>query len=420
MEERKKIIVSLLISAASGAIGAIFVLSLAPFVRPQLAFLFPQKNAIKSEQKVIQPPQNPLLASEKPDEERVVQVVKQAQPAVVAVLVSADVPTQQTLPQFYSQDPLFEQFFGQQPQQQQAPTADGPQRVAGGSGFFVSADGLIVTNKHVVQLSGFAADKLYYKIQTNAGKTYDAKLLAADPILDLAFLKVENAGDERFTYLELGDSSQLMPGQSVIAIGNALDEFRNSVTQGVVSGLNRRIVAGDGVGSEVIEEAIQTDAAINPGNSGGPLLDLNGKVVGVNSAVSDQGQNLGFAIPSQVLQRDLDSVNKDGKIARPFLGVRYIMVTPELIKANQLKVDHGALIMRGENRNELAISPGSPADKAGLKENDIILEVDGQKIDEEHSLSSLIGKHAVGDEVTLKIYSAGEEKTVKAKLEEMK
>jgi len=417
MEERKRFIISLLASAASGAVGAILVLSLAPFVRPQFAILFPQKGTDIVREKVIEPPQNPLLAAEKPDEERVVQVVKQAQPAVVAILVSADVPSQQTRSQFYFQDPLFEQFFGSQPQQ--VPATDGPQRIAGGSGFFVSADGLIVTNKHVVQLSGLAQDRVYYKIQTNTGKTYDAKLLAADPILDLAFLKIENANGERFTYLELGDSAQLMPGQSVIAIGNALDEFRNTVTQGVVSGLNRRIVAGDGAESEVIEEAIQTDAAINPGNSGGPLLDLNGKVVGVNSAVSSQGQNLGFAIPSHVIKRDLDSVNKNGRIARPFLGVRYIMVTPELIKANQLKVDHGALIMRGENRSELAISPGSPADKAGLKENDIILEVDGSVIDEEHSLSSLIGKYGVGDEVTLKIYSAGGEKTIKARLEEM-
>ncbi|MDQ7815127.1 MAG: trypsin-like peptidase domain-containing protein [Patescibacteria group bacterium] len=415
----KNKIVYLSAAVLSGALGAVLVLSLAPFVRPQISLLMQKKPVDNGEEKVIQP-QSPMLAAEKPDDERVVQVVKQAQPAVVAVLVYADIPSQQANNQFYLQDPLFEQFFGPQPQVPQVPSADGPQRIAGGSGFFVSADGLIVTNKHVVQFNGLAQDKVHYKIQMSTDKTYDAKLLAADPVLDLAFLKVENAGDVRFTYLELGDSSQLMPGQSVIAIGNALDEFRNTVTQGVVSGLNRRIVAGDGVESEVIEEAIQTDAAINPGNSGGPLLDLNGKVVGVNSAVSDRGQNLGFAIPSHVIKRDLDSINKDGRIARPFLGVRYIMVTPELIKANQLKVDHGALIMRGENRSELAISPGSPADKAGLKENDIILEVDGTAIDENHSLSSLVGKHAVGDEVTLKVYSAGEETMIKAKLDEMK
>jgi S1-C subfamily serine protease len=187
-----------------------------------------------------------------------------------------------------------------------------------------------------------------------------------------------------------------------------------------VSGLNRRIIAGDGADSGIIEEAIQTDAAINPGNSGGPLLDLNGNAIGLNTAVSDQGQLLGFALPSNIVRRDVESVQKLGRIVRPFLGVRYELITDELVQKNQLSVDHGALIIRGDTKTDLAVAPGSPADKAGLVENDIILEVDGRAVDEEHSLGALIGHHAPGDQVTIKFLHAGAEKTTTVTLDELK
>jgi serine protease Do len=174
------------------------------------------------------------------------------------------------------------------------------------------------------------------------------------------------------------------------------------------------------MGSELIEGAIQTDAAINPGNSGGPLLNLEGQVVGVNTAVSNEGQLIGFAQPINEAKRVIDSVKKFGKIVRPYVGVRYVLINEHIKTANQLSVDYGALITRGESRTDLAIMPGSPADKAGLEENDIILEINGQKIDRDHSLARLIAQRAPGDEVTLKVLSKGQEKEVKVKLEEYK
>ncbi|MFZ2803674.1 MAG: trypsin-like peptidase domain-containing protein [Patescibacteria group bacterium] len=375
-----------------------------------------------------------LAASE---DQTTIAVVKHAQPSVVAVLVNQ--PTQQLQPQDMSipMDP-FEQFFdgnGQQvPAPQSAPVpgsdnsgsdnGDGASanngsnvpstsQVAGGSGFFVSTDGIVVTNKHVVDFQDAT-----FTVLTSDGKKYPATVLATDPVLDLAFLKVSGTG---FPVLSFDDSDNLVAGQSVVAIGNALDQFRNTVTKGIVSGLNRRVDAGDDSGAdEVIEGAIQTDAAINPGNSGGPLLDLNGNVVGINTAVSQDGQSLGFALPANLISHDAQSVEKTGKIVRPFLGVRYELIDDELVKANQLPVDHGALVVRGDQKDQLAVSPGSPADKAGIVENDIILTVNGTSIDEDHSLSSLIGNFAPGDKVTLTLLHAGKTKTVTVTLDTLK
>ena len=165
---------------------------------------------------------------------------------------------------------------------------------------------------------------------------------------------------------------------------------------------------------------IQTDASINPGNSGGPLLNLAGQVIGINTAIVQNAQNIGFAIPINEVKNTIESVKQSGRIIRPWLGIRYVLIDKSIAEANKLSVDYGALIVRGENRTDLAVIPGSPADKAGLVENDIILEVNGKKINENNPLSSVIGKFKVGDEITLKILRKGEEKEVKVKLEEMK
>lgn len=346
------------------------------------------------------------------EEEATIRVVKAAQPAVVAILVFSKMPrVAQPRVQFFpfGQNP-FEPFpFPRDPGEKDQ---GGKRQVGGGSGFFVSADGIVATNKHVIDF-----ENAELQVQTAEGKKYTAKVLGSDPRLDVAFLKVEG---KDFRYLTFGDSNKLEPGQTVIAIGNALDEFRNTITKGIVSGLNRRIVAGNGFTTELIEEAVQTDAAINPGNSGGPLLDLRGRIVGLNTAVSERGQSLGFAIPSNTVKRDFEMITKLGRIVRPFLGVRYQIITEEIIRKNQLKVDHGALIVRGADRSELAVAPGSPAEKVGLVENDILLEIENQRIDEEHSLSSLIGRHAPDDEVRIKVLHAGEERIVTVKLDEMK
>ncbi len=350
------------------------------------------------------------------EESLIIDVVEKANPAVVSVIITKDVPI---FEQYYQEfdpfgDDFFNDFFGnngfrfQIPQQKQNGTEK--REVGGGSGFFISSDGYIVTNKHVVE-----DDKAEYTVLTNDGKKYDAEILAKDSALDVAILKVK--GND-FPYLSFGDSDRLKLGQTVIAIGNALAEFRNSVSVGVVSGLSRSVTAGDLFGrSERLEGVIQTDAAINPGNSGGPLLDIKGNVVGVNVAVSRGAENIGFALTSNAVKSIADSVKEHGEIVRPYLGVRYVQITESLKKKNNLTVDYGVLVSRGETAEDLAVIPGSPADKAGIVENDIILEVDGVKLEQGKSLASIIRQKQIGSAVKLKILHKGSEKTVEVKLE---
>ncbi len=350
------------------------------------------------------------------EESRIIDVVEKASPAVVSIVITKDVPI---IEQYYQEfdpfgDDFFNDFFGNNgfkfriPQERQKGVEK--REVGGGSGFFISSDGYIVTNKHVVDDS-----KAEYTVLTNDGKKYNAEVLAKDSTLDVAILKVKGSG---FSYLSFGDSDKLKPGQTVIAIGNALAEFRNSVSVGVVSGLFRSITAGDLFGrSEHLEGVIQTDAAINPGNSGGPLLDIKGNVIGVNVAVSQGAENIGFALPSNTVKSIADSVKEYGEIVRPYLGVRYVQITESLKKKNNLAVDYGVLVSRGETAEDLAVIPGSPADKAGIVENDIILEIDGVKLEAGKSLISIIRQKQIGSIVKLKILHKGNEKTIEVKLE---
>lgn len=285
-------------------------------------------------------------------------------------------------------------------------------RIGGGSGFFVSGDGLIVTNRHVID-----DEDAEYVVVTQDGTEHKASVVSVDPVLDLGFLKIEG---NNFPAIELGDSDQIRIGQTVIAIGNALAEFQNTVTKGIVSGLDRRLEASGDAGDELIEEAIQTDAAINPGNSGGPLIDLQGRVIGVNTAVTDGAQSLGFALPSNAIKRAVDSMRKYGRIIRPWIGVRYIQVDSDYARLNGLPYAYGALVMRGQVKGDLAVVPGSPADKAAIKENDLLLEIDGKRLDLKHPLSSQIARHSPGDEITIKIFREGKELEQKLTLEERK
>ena len=283
-----------------------------------------------------------------------------------------------------------------------------------GSGFIITSDGLILTNKHVV--SDTSAE---YAVVMKDGKTYDAKVQSLDPINDLAVIKIEA---RNLPVVDLGDSDQLKVGQWVVAVGNALGKFQNTVTAGVISAKDRKIEASDsgGQSAETLSNLLQTDAAINPGNSGGPLVNLSGQVVGINTAVAANAQGIGFAIPINSAKSAIDSIKKTGRIVRPYIGVRYFEITPTSAKESSLPVDHGALIQRGKGLTDFAVVPGSPADKAGLTENDIILEVNGEKINETHTLIDLIQQYQVGDTVTLKVLSKGSEKEVKIKLEESK
>lgn len=342
------------------------------------------------------------------EESATVDAVKKVSPAVVSIIITQDLSKiyNMTGPDLFPYD-----FFGfpnsyQQPQ--------GQQEVGAGSGFIISSDGMILTNKHVV-----STQDAEYTVITSDGKEYKAKVLATDPFNDIALVKIE-ATD--LPTVELGDSESLQIGQTVIAIGFALGEYKNTVTKGVISGLARTVTAGSSQGgqSETLENIIQTDAAINFGNSGGPLINIAGQVIGVNTAISQEGQLIGFAIPINQAKYAIESVQKEGRVIRPYLGVRYTIINEAIAKANNLSVNYGALIVRGESRTDLAIIPGSPADKAGLVENDIILEFNGQKIDQNNTLAKEIQKYHVADEVTLKILNKGEQKEVKITLEELK
>lgn len=335
-------------------------------------------------------------------EQAVEKVVSDASPAVVSIIATKDLPAMRD-----RSGDFFDFFFPfQAPREGQKQGQSQQREVGGGSGFIVSSDGLIVTNKHVVDISG--AD---YTVLTNDGQKYPAKVLAKDPAQDIAILKIEK---NDLPTLSLGNSDDISIGQSVIAIGNALGEFRNTVSVGVISGSKRSVTASSGFGfqTEQLEDVIQTDAAINPGNSGGPLLNLSGQVIGINVAIAQGAQNIGFALPVNLAKKGVAQVQETGKISYPFIGVRYVLVTPVVKEANNLPVDYGALISRGENQDEPAVVPDGPADKSGLKENDIILEAAGKKIDKDSPLAKIIQEHNVGEAITLKVLSRGEEKNV--------
>ncbi len=345
-------------------------------------------------------------------ERAVIDAVKKASPAVVSITVSKYVPILDQCPSnpFGDLPPEFQQFFGGSGGFY-APCDTGKkelQDVGGGSGFIISSSGLILTNKHVVSDTSAS-----YTVLTNDGKKYTAKVLARDPVQDLAVVKIDATN---MPTVELGDSDSIELGQTAIAIGNALGEFRNTVSIGVVSGLSRTVTAGGaGIGQETIQGVIQTDAAINPGNSGGPLLNLRGQVIGINTAMASGAQSIGFALPINRAKKDIESVKTNGEIQVPYIGVRYIMVTSDIAKKEKLPVDYGALL-RG-NSDGPAIEPKSPASKAGLKAEDIILEVDGKKVNSDNALGDMITQKNVGQTVNLKINRDGNEITIPVTLE---
>lgn len=344
------------------------------------------------------------------EDSAIINVVKQDSPAVVSIIISQNVSQ---LPGYglspFGNDPFFNFFFNNGQSQQQAPSS-GLQEVGAGSGFFISSDGLIVTNKHVVQDTTAS-----YTVITQDGKKYDATVQSRDPVNDLAIVKIniKNA-----PHLDLADSGSLQVGQRVIAIGNSLGQYQNTVTSGIISGIGRKITAGSETGTEDLSNVIQTDAAINPGNSGGPLLDITGHVVGINTAIDQQGQLVGFAIPSNEINKDIVSFQKSGKITRPLLGVRYVIVTSDIAQQQHLSVDHGALLVAGQSSGENAIVSGSPADKAGLKEGDIILQVNGKDVTQDSTLSDLLNQYNPGDSVTLQVNRSGKNMTVTVTLGE--
>lgn len=349
-------------------------------------------------------------------EDLVVEIVKDASPAVVSIIATKDVPVieEYFIDPFGSNDFVREliprDFFPelQVPQYKQRGTET--RQISSGSGFFVSTDGYVATNRHVVEDS-----EAEYSVILNDGRKLKAEVLARDPFQDIAILKVEISDSP---FLVIGNSNNLRVGQSVIAIGNALGEFQNTVSVGVISGLRRTIVATGAIsGPEVLQEVIQTDAAINPGNSGGPLLNLEGHVIGLDVAMAQGAENVGFALPINLVKKDLEDVKEFGKVRYAFLGIRYVGINPQIKEEKGLSVDYGALIITG-SEGESAVVAGSPADKAGIKEGDIILDFGGVRIDKENSLSKIIRGYQVGDKIVLKILREGKEFTVEVELAE--
>lgn len=278
-----------------------------------------------------------------------------------------------------------------------------------GTGMIVSTDGLILTNNHVVD----GVDTL--SVFTSDGKEYkNAKVVARDTQNDIAFLRINASG---LKAVKLGDSSAVSVGTRVIAIGNALGQFQNTVTEGIISGLGRPVRAGTEQGGDVeqLQNLFQTDAAINPGNSGGPLVDLSGHVIGINTAVAGNAQSIGFAIPINLAKKELQSVKVSGTIKRPYLGVRYIPITKDFATQKGISVADGAYIT-GDQQG-LAVIAGSPADKAGLKEGDIISKFGGTTVDQNHSLSTLINNQNVRDKVIVTYIRDGKTSTVTVTLE---
>lgn len=357
------------------------------------------------------------------EESALTEAVEKVSPAVVSIVATKDMPVyrQQATNPFgdNSSNPFGNFFFnfnvpekdenGNQVYQKQ--------NIGGGSGFIFTNDGLVVTNKHVV-----AGDGLEYTIVTSDGKEYQSKVVAKDTVLDIAVIQMLNEDGKKPSNLpvvEFGNSGDLKIGQRVFAVGYALAEYANTVTSGIVSALGRDIVAGDGIlGTEHITNLIQTDTAINPGNSGGPLANLAGQVVGINTAIAGNSEGIGFVIPIDEVKPVLDSVIKNGKIIRPYIGVRYQMLTPEIAEQFNLKITQGARLIDDQQNNSPAVVKDSPAGKAGLLAGDVITKVDDEELTVENDLRTVVAAHNVGDTLKLTIWRAGEEKTFKVVLTE--
>lgn len=342
-------------------------------------------------------------------EPKITQTIKKVLPAVVSITVSKFLPI--------FEHPFGAPFgfpFGGMENFFAIPRGKKKVKIGGGSGFIVDKSGIILTNRHVV-----ADPKAEYLVVLPDNKKYKVEILARDPINDVAILKIEG---NNLPIAELGDSSKLELGQTAIAVGNALGTFQNTVSVGVVSGLSREITAGDILTGQTskLRGLIQTDAAINPGNSGGPLIDIDGKTIGINAAMVFGAENIGFSIPINAAKNDLEELKKYGRIRQPFLGIRYVLLNKEFQRRYNFSVSQGALVISENIPGGQAVVPGGPADKAGLKEGDIILACQKEKVCPKNPLQDILNKYKIGDKIELKILRDGQEKIMKAILGEKK
>lgn len=292
----------------------------------------------------------------------------------------------------------------------------GYEQQSAGTGVILTKEGLIVTNRHVVP-----EGTTEVRVVLSDGNEFDAEVVGrtteSDP-LDIAFLEIKNLGDTELTPATLGKSSDMKVGHSVIAIGNALGQFQNTVTMGILSGYGRNIVTGDGYSrGESLEDLFQTDASINQGNSGGPLVNMNGEVIGINTAVAGGGaENIGFAIPVDNIRGLIEKIENTGKLERPYLGVVYVMVNEEIVNEYDLKVDQGAFIIPADEYGQGTVVAGSPADTAGLKEGDVIVKIDDKELTDDSSLAAVLTNYSPGDTVTLTVNRDGSTEVLEATL----
>ncbi|MEX0597571.1 MAG: trypsin-like peptidase domain-containing protein [Candidatus Paceibacterota bacterium] len=335
------------------------------------------------------------------EQSAIIDLVEKSNQSVVSISISKQITVRRPSP--------FDSFFGMPSQNNSSQNVDTNQTIGGGTGFVVSGDGLIITNKHVV-----SDPTATYKVLFNDGSEIKAEVKALHPTQDLAIIKVDK---NNLQSVEFADSEQLKVGQTAVAIGNALNEFDNTVSRGVISGLRRSIIASDRAGnSEQLSQVIQTDAAINQGNSGGPLLDINAKVIGVNVATAEGAQSIGFAIPSNVVVRMIDDYKKYGKVKVPFIGVRYNMLVPASEQAKEYGVENGALII-GDSQAP-AIVANSPAAKAGLKAGDIIIKINDKNLSLKQQLVDVVSQYQIGEKIELLIIRDNKEEQLSLTLEE--
>ncbi len=398
MKKKISVITILFISLFSGVLGGFFAL---------IAYTSVAQITPGVDQTLAEPPVQKEVYLE---ESQIINTVEKVSPSVVSIVITKDLPLyRQGVRPFGGNDFFGGSFFDfgipfrEFDRDENGEIRRERTEVGGGSGFIVSNEGHIVTNRHVVDDE--TAD---YTVVTYDGQEFPAEVLARDTVNDFAVIKITDLSDTSLKMIELGDSDRLKIGQKVVAIGNALAEYKNTVTSGIVSAIDRDIVAGSFRSSDSLINLIQTDAAINPGNSGGPLVNLEGQVVAINTAIASGAEGIGFAIPINDVKSLIESVEENGKIVRPFLGVRFMML--DEVKATELQIDveAGALLVGNEAEGEFAVIPGSPADKAGLKMKDVILELDGKKITLENPLHTLINQKSVGDLIDLKVWRSGE------------
>src|SRR3989338_5902073 len=337
-------------------------------------------------------------------EEEIIRAVEKILPSVVSITITKHLEEMEgTLPFKNMTDVMIPK------------DEDGNVRLGGGSGFIISDDGLVLTNKHVI-----VDPDAHYAIFDQEGNKGDLTILACEPIHDVAILKTTLP--ENYRVAPLGDSRTLRLGQTVIAIGNAVGEFQSSVSTGVVSGLSRLITAISDMSGhqERLRGLIQTDAAINPGNSGGPLVNMNGEVIGINAAVVFGAQNIGFAIPIEKAKRDITDIQKYGRIRRPFIGIRYMLLNTALQQHFKLPINYGALVVREPIPGDHAVVPGSAAESAGIRDGDIILACNGKTITEKNSLEDILENTIPGDQISLTYLRGAEKETFQLKLNEWK